>query len=475
MSSTCPRHVELGCVASRTPSGLAPTLTQTSNSVHGPEFALPFHSARIVDLAMLPPQPGERWRMVSGDIDGWIRFWADERMIAARHAHPGGLAALVSAADGTVYTAGFDGRVREWPSGATAPARTFRFGRQVTALAVSDGYLAISDGDYVQLWTRSDSPQLEWTTKADSFVTGLALAAGGGVVAAAELRESAMREAIATHPLARFEGAGLRAVDAEEVADLAYLAERDFPGAAADFVEVWEPSHQRTRKLVPRAPIDADIGIFSPGGVVYREVYDRSHAAAIGRSVEDRAHVSISLVMPWALFSADAASKARAEPLVNIGDFVMGPSGEILVVDHFPGWDGTPPEWSWRVGERRELAIAHGFAALGDGMGNLAVVDLAQPSKRGWQNPGEERPELFAAAANQPTVDRHGHPRTAGPVSAVVARRRAPSGPARRGSRRADRRGAGQRLYGRARGDVAARARARRRPPDHRHEPVELR
>ncbi len=404
-SLTLSLPLALGCVASRPPSEVeVPSLTPTANSLQGPEFALPYHSAGIVDLALPQPEPGERWRLVSGDLDGWVRFWADGRMLAASLAHPGGLAALELASDGTLYTAGFDGRVREWPRGATSPSRSFRFGRQVTALAVSDGLLAISDGRSVQLWLRGETPELVWSTKAEAFVTGLSLAAGPGVLVAAELRESAMRDGIATHPRARFEGAGLRAVDAEEAADLAYLAARDFPGAAADFVEVWELAEGRVRQLVPQAPIDADLGIFA-GGVVYREIFDRKRAAAIGRRLEDRAHVSLALVKPWALFAgATQDPNAPADPLVNIGDFVVGPGGEIIVVDHFPGWTEAPPQWSWRVGERRELAIGDGFAALGDGFGNLAVVDLAQPSERGWQAAGEEVPKLLASAGASPWI-----------------------------------------------------------------------
>ncbi|MFO7564638.1 MAG: hypothetical protein R6X02_18490 [Enhygromyxa sp.] len=398
-----PLSLALACVASRTPpKSEAPTLVATASSIPEPDYALPFHDAPIVDLAMLPAGPGERWRMVSGDLQGWIRFWADGRLLGARHAHPGGLAALVRAGDGTLYTAGFDGRIREWSSGATSPSRTFRFGRQVTALAVSDDRLAISDGHIVQLWTRGEEPQLEWSTPTRAFVTGLALSSDGSMVAAAELRESAMRDAIATHPLASFEGVRLRAVDPEEAADLAYLAERDFPGAVADLVQVWQPGHKGGHLLTPQAPIDAEIGVV-PGGVIYREIRGREITPVIGRRLEDRAHVSLTLVKPWALFSGESQASEQGG-VISVDDFVLGPSGEVIVVDHFPGWDREPPAWGWRVGERRELAIDYGFAALGDGMGNLAVVDLAAPSEPGWQAPGEERPELLAAGSNQPWI-----------------------------------------------------------------------
>jgi hypothetical protein len=400
-----PLSLALGCVASRTPPKTeAPALQVSASSIPEPDYALPFHSARIVDLAMISAGPGERWRMVSGDLDGWIRFWADGRMIAAKHAHPGGLAALVSASDGTLYTAGFDGRVREWPSGATTPSRTFRFGRQITALAVSTHHLGISDGRSVQLWTRGEEPTLEWSTLANAFVTGIAISADSSVVAAAELRELAMREGQATHPLAAFGGTRLWSVSPEQAAELAYLAERDYPGAVADLVEVWHPGSSRRRELVPQAPIDAELGIIGQGGVIYREIRGRELASVIGRRLEDRAHVALTLVKPWALFSGEAQESAAQGGVISVGDFVLGPSGEVIVVDHFRGWDREPPAWGWRVGERRELALGHGFAALGDGMGNLAVVDLAQPTDPGWLAPGEERPELLAVAGNQPWI-----------------------------------------------------------------------
>ena len=66
-----PISLALGCVASRTPPTTeAPTLGASASSIPTPEYALPFHAARIVDVAMLPVGPGERWRMVSGDLDG---------------------------------------------------------------------------------------------------------------------------------------------------------------------------------------------------------------------------------------------------------------------------------------------------------------------------------------------------------------------------------------------------------------------
>jgi len=397
----------LGCAGSKTTlSSDAPTLRTSPAALHARELGLPFHRASIVDLALLPPAANERWRLASGDLDGEVRFWADGKLLAAWPAHPGGLSVLVAASDGTLYTAGFDGRVREWPVGATEPARTFSLGRPVTALAVSDSHFATSDGRYVQLWTRAAEPELAWSTIAHSFVTGLTLSASGSVIAAAELRDAAMREATAMHPLAKFNSTGLRAIGPQEEADLRYLAARDFPGAVADYVEVWQPNHDRKRELIPRATIGSDLGIIPEGGVVYREIYGPEQAAMVGRRLQDLAHVPISLVKPWALFSGQAEVQDPNAPRrpVPVGDFVLGPGGEVIVVDQFPGWDQAPPAQGWRAGPSRELAIGYGFAALGDGAGNLAVVELAQPFDPGWLNPGIERPELIAAASTQPWV-----------------------------------------------------------------------
>src|SRR5690606_29999697 len=139
--------------------------------------------------------------------------------------------------------------------------------RPITALAVADPHLAISDGKYVQLWSRDGQPQLLWTMAAYAFVTGLAMSPTGGVIAAAELRQWALERGLANHPLAKFDD-GPTTPSAEQQAALRASAERDFPGAAADFVEVWQPSRGRSRQLAPQAPIDADLGVLARGGVV---------------------------------------------------------------------------------------------------------------------------------------------------------------------------------------------------------------
>ncbi|MCA9695983.1 MAG: hypothetical protein KC431_00565, partial [Myxococcales bacterium] len=252
----------------------APILEPASVRVRTPEVGLPFHRAAIVELAMLPPQPGQRWRLASVDAEGWLRIWADGRLVSVAQPHRGGIAALRLADDGAMFTAGFDGRVIEWRddtrSGGPFPVRAWDLllesptGRRpapVTAMAVTDQRLAISDGHWVQLWSRpvgDETSELLWSMPADHFVTGLTMSSGGGgVVAAAELRVKAMREGRATHPLAVFPSVGLAAVEPEREVMLRALANRDYPGATADLIEVWQPSRHRHRILQPQQPIDA--------------------------------------------------------------------------------------------------------------------------------------------------------------------------------------------------------------------------
>ncbi|PRP96078.1 hypothetical protein [Enhygromyxa salina] len=410
----------LGCTPTVTSThSSAPTLATSSPALRPSELGLPFHSAAIVDLALLPPRPGEQWRLASGDADGWVRVWADGKLLAASRAHPGGLAALQVAPDGVWYTAGFDGRVLEWPADATQPARAFTLssptsatgpsssGSPITAMAVAGPHLVLSDGHHIQMWTREPQPQLVWSMVAHAFVTGLALSPSGGVVAAAELRQWALREGIATHPLASFDDGGMQVVEPAEQASLRAAAIHDFPGAAADYVEVWQPSQQRARQLVPSAPIDSDLGVVSRGGVIYREIYDRNNAGLVGRRLEDQAHYPLSLVKPWAFWtdaSGNPTPASTAQSNLPTGDFRLGPNEEVLILDHFPGWGAEPPERGWRVGDNRELAIDPHHAAIGDGQGNLAVVAWARPAEAGWLAAGEERPELLAGASGSAQI-----------------------------------------------------------------------
>ncbi|KIG18922.1 hypothetical protein DB30_06533 [Enhygromyxa salina] len=399
----------LGCTPTVTATQTsAPTLATTTPTLRPTEIALPFHSAAIVDLALLPPRADEQWRLASGDADGWVRIWANGKLLAASRAHPGGLAALQVAPDGVWYTAGFDGRVLEWPAHATQPSRAFTLGNPngpsspITAMAVAGPHLVVSDGHHIQMWTREPQPQLVWSMVGHAFVTGLALSPSGGVIAAAELRQWALREGIATHPLASFDDGGMQAVPPEEQAALRAAAALDFPGAAADYVEVWQPSQQRARQLVPSAPIDSDLGVVSRGGVIYREIYDRNNAGLIGRRLEDQAHYPLALVKPWAFWtdaSGNPTPASTAQPNLPTGDFALGPKEEVLILDHFPGWAEQPPERGWRAGENRELAIDHHHAAIGDGLGNLAVVAWARPAEAGWMAPAEEHPDLLAGAS----------------------------------------------------------------------------
>lgn len=408
----------------------APTLLTVGEvNLRSPAIGLPFHRAAIVDVALLSPHPGEQWRLASGDADGFVRIWADGKLLAVWHAHPGGLTDLQLAADGRWYTAGVDGRVLEWWPDPLGPVRSMTLAdpsqsdpasqasqpnppkpksgkRPITALAVAGRHLAISDGRYVQLWSRDEHPQLVWTGAADGFVTGLAMSASGGVVAAAELRQQALREGSATHPLAPFDD-GPQAPTPEQQAQLRAAAERDFPGAAADYIEVWQPGHSRSRALEPQAPIDRDLGVLSRGGVVYREIYASDSAGLIGRRLEDTAHFALELTKPWVFWTeADAQPTAASLQEGNppAGDFRLGPSEEILTLDLFPGWGTAPPERGWRVGDRRELAIDQHHAAIGDGQGNLAVVAWARPAEAGWLAPAEQRIDLLAAARGQPQI-----------------------------------------------------------------------
>jgi hypothetical protein len=389
------------------PETTAPTaLVPGTPMLRAPEVGLPFHEAGIVDLALLPPAPGEQWRLASGDAEGWVRIWADGELLAVWHAHPRGLAALQMAPDGVWYTAGYDGRILEWQPHELAPARSYALGRPITALAVAGPHLAISDGHYIQLWSRGEQPQLVWSMASYAFVTGLALSASGDTVAAAELRQWALRKGIANHPLAVFEE-GPSTPDPDAQAELRALAEYDFPDAQADFIEVWQPAQNRARQLSPHAPIDRDIAVLSRGGVVYREIYQRDNAGMIGRSVDNKAHFALSLTKPW-VFWTDAQGKpieaSSGQPNLPVGDFRVGPSEEILVLDLFPGWGAEPPARGWRVGARRELATDRHHAAVGDDQGNLAVVAWARPAEAGWLAAGAERPDLLTAAASTPQL-----------------------------------------------------------------------
>ena len=376
-----------------------------------PDVGLPFHRAAIVDLALLPPQAGEQWRLASGDEDGWVRIWADGRLLAAAVAHPGGLTALELSREGIWYTAGVDGRVLEWMPGALTPNRAFSIGAPITALAVAGPNLAVGEGKRVMLWTRpgpnGEPPQPWWTMQTSGFVTGLALSASGGVVAAAELRDWALRKGIANHPLAQFEDGGAQTLSPEEQARLRAMAEQDFPGAVADFVEVWQPSANRSRQLTPSAPIDGDLGIVSRGGVIYREIYSSDNAGLIGRRLEDEAHYALEMIKPWAFWTDESNNPTPASagnPNLPVGDFALGESEELLVVDLFPGWGSQPLKRGWRVGAGRELAIDRHHTALGDAQGNLAVVAWARPAETGWQAPTTERPDLFVAASGSPKL-----------------------------------------------------------------------
>ncbi|NVB38373.1 hypothetical protein G6O69_11075 [Pseudenhygromyxa sp. WMMC2535] len=445
------------CLHGQSAGSRPPILEPTSARVSVPEVALPFHRAAIVELALLSPGSGQSWRLATVDAEGWLRVWADGRLVFAAIAHPGGVSAMRVSDQGRLYTAGFDGRVIEWrdePGTTTlAPARAWALHIDddlplprpvpITAMDVAVGKLAVSDGRYVQLWpledpaapddgapdpanaaesadsSKADSSEADtkreplWWMTAREFVSGLEMSADGQYLATAELRTSSLRDGLANHPLAQFPSRGLSAVSPEEEADLRWMAERDFPGARADYVEVWQPGHRRARQMIPQAPIDADLGVLDDGSVVYREIWDETQAWVIARRLSDTTHIWLPMVEPWPFSkpapspdqAPDQAQTPAAENAAPVGDFVIGPKGEIVIVDHFSGWQYLPPEGGFAVGDRRELAVGYGHAALGDRWGNLNVVGLQdEPGTRGWRNPGEELPELVAAASGRPAL-----------------------------------------------------------------------
>ena len=401
---------------------------------------LPFHRAAIVDLALLPPLPGQGWRLATADAEGWVRVWVDGALETAELAHPGGVSALRLSPEGTLFTAGFDGRVLAWrdsgtagedePGGGLEPDRawvlavpsskpqtpgsaTVTTRAPVTALAVGSDAIAISDGQLVQLWSREPDPTLRWSRRAAHFVTGLTLSEGGGVVAAAELRAQALDDALANHPLAPFTQTGAYAPSEAEQAALRASAERDFPGARADFVEVWQPRRRRHRDLHPRGPIDSDIAILDRGVVAYREIWDPAQAWVIAIRLEDIAHIWVPLFKPAPFLSVDDPAPGLAPDLgvgadgyaragAPVGDFVVNDAGGLVIIDHFDDWAAAPPEHGWWVGGERELAVGQGYAALGDAQGNLAVAALSDETHLGWRAPGEEIPMLLGASPNGP-------------------------------------------------------------------------
>jgi len=399
----------LACAAidgSMTPETPA-SLPVVAAALRPPQVGLPMHAAPIVAVELLPPGTGEQWRMVSGDAEGWIRIWADGELLAAWHAHRGGLADLRLARDGSWYSAGVDGRIHYWGPGATEPGATLVFGRPVTAIAVADEVLAISDGAMIELWSREAVPRQVWRMKAGAFVTGLEISPGGDIIAAAELRQSALLAGAATHPQATFVDGEALGVDADEQAALRARAKATHPGAAADIVEVWEPLLDRHRALVPRAPIDRDLGIrWADATIVYREIYGPETAIVVGRRTADLSHVTLELVKPWAFWQGSDGNPTEASETdtPSVGDFRIGAGDQVVVLDHFPGWSSDPPARGWRAGDRRELAFDANYAALGDGLGNLAVVAWARPAETGWTAPGEVTVDLVAAAADAPVL-----------------------------------------------------------------------
>lgn len=412
-----------------------PTLGPGSTRVRAPAVALPFHRAPIVDVALLPPAAGQRWRVASGDEDGWVRVWADGALVFAAPVHAGGVSAVLASPEGALITAGFDGRVLEWrdspKDGVPRPARAWGMTHvatqaseagkgdeaeqaepkpgpppkpaPITAVAVAGSRMAISDGYHVQVWSRGDTPELLWSRSAKHFVTGLSLSPSGKLVAAAGLSPLALRKGRADHPLAPLEAGGYPS----EALELRRFAARDFPGARADFVETWDLTRPRHREIYPGVPIDPDLILEDPsdahgrGLVVFREVWSGAEGWVTAVDLRTQKRVWKPLVKPWPFITeGEVGADERGLP---VGDVLRGPAGELVVVDHHADWSAKPPSTGWLAADRRELGVGYEHAAIGDGQGGLVVAPLS--GKAGsWTVPGEERPALLGVAATQPVV-----------------------------------------------------------------------
>ncbi|MFV8749935.1 hypothetical protein ACNOYE_05260 [Nannocystaceae bacterium ST9] len=408
------------------------------------DVALPMHDAAIVDLgfveprgALSPEDPAKRWRLMSVDELGWIRVWEDGKLIMATPAHHGGATALVQGPDGIPFTAGLDGRVIEWsrngeriervlqarapvvpvkpskpdksakpsdPNAEPAPELA-QAGkpRPIVALAVARDRLAISDGHWVQVWSREPTPVLIWSHHSHSFVSGLALARDGSSIAMAMLREEAMRQGVADHPLAEFPEPRVNKRDearAQELADRQELvrmqARVDRPGATADLVEVHALSGDWDVTLEPLAPIDPDMAMPEEGLLIYREVYSPEQTRVIGRSIGDKLHLGVRVGVIATTPGPDDLT-APEDPGEALADFAFGrgvDSEKPPIGMRLEPFDSLP------VAGRRELAIGSQYWAAGDEHGQL-VIGPREGGELEWL-PASEPIELISAAAHQP-------------------------------------------------------------------------
>jgi len=204
LARSLPLTLALALAACVTPKGMATTVEpklelQPSAGVRPTNVALPMHASAIVDLAFVEAGEGARWQLMSADAQGWIRIWRDGRLRAASQGHRGGVTALVVGVDGVPFSAGMDGRVIEWsrdgeriervllaraPASPPDPAKTkdakvdpassqdpaagtrkiepdkLAQPRPIIALALARDAIAISDGHWVQVWSRETTPRM---------------------------------------------------------------------------------------------------------------------------------------------------------------------------------------------------------------------------------------------------------------------------------------------------------------------------
>lgn len=380
------------------------------------DVELPMHGAAIVDLGFLDAVEGARWRLISADASGFVHVWQDGKLVSAAQAHHGGATALVVSPEGVPFTAGMDGRVIEWSRDgerlervliAQVPASQAEqpgprpAPRPIIALALASDRLAISDGHWVQVWSREASPRLLWSHHSRAFVSGLVLTRDGSAIAMAMLREEALVRGLAEHPAAEFPDQTRRRgprgrQDPDEYEVVRMQARVDRPGAQADLVEVHGITSDWAVALEPLAPIDPDMAMPEPGLLIYREVHSPELTRVIGRSVGDRIHLGVRVGVISTPPGPDDLP-ALEEPSEGLADFAFGRGA---LAEQPPIGLRLEPYDSLPVAGRRELTIGATYWAAGDEHGQL-VVGPREGGALEWL-PASEPIELIAGAAHQP-------------------------------------------------------------------------
>jgi hypothetical protein len=392
------------------------------------DVALPMHGAAIVDLAFLEPSEGGRWRLISADADGWVRVWQDGKLRSAVYAHRGGTTVLIQSPEGIPFTAGMDGRVIEWSrdgeriervllarepvgtkqgqdekGGEAAEALRPSKPRPIIAMTLTLEQLAISDGHWVQVWSREPTPRLIWSQQRRAFVSGLALTRDGSALAMAQLREDAFRRGIADHPAAEYADRNgnrreeTREQEVEEALELTRMQARvDRPGATADFVEVCAVNGDWDVALEPAAPIDPDLSMPEPGLVIYREVYAPDVTRVVGRSIGDRVTLGVRVGV-IATPASESDLPAPEQPGDALADFAFGRGVEL---DQPPIGIRLEPYDALPIAGHRELAIGAKYWAAGDEHGQI-VIGPREGGELEWL-PAVEPIKLIATAAHEP-------------------------------------------------------------------------